>query len=621
MRRLAGGIAGAFALLAMLIMQPWDLTTCDPAFCEHYSDHGSLWLYPLMLAFYLVLPLLVVGVIQVAVLGIRNANSPHDLAVRAALGESQGRALRSAAIRGLYDGALWVGLAYVVAACVHVGIVVSSGWPLDSEAAMWFIRAIEGVFVIGTLVLAHVIDAARPRRTPVERLFEDARPFRTRRWARILGLALGVVGGLASGAVVGLALTYELAPNFRVTNAAGIAQAVAVISAVVLGLAVAIPALRAALPGTLRVTSMRLRGPAGSIVSARAGAVSRAGARTVLVLGSFGFLFGAVASTNPSPSLSPTYVGYRLFYDDIDADASADRLRAVDGVADVIVPAVREGLDTNGNPGALFAVDPQALSGLDDTLAGILTEHPSAIVTNLWRGTADLHLAPTTAWSFTPSGVVPIEPCCAMFTSTESGMESAPGLTAFLIYSTDPALNGDIQYAAWSIYPSDFAPGGGEGSGMTGSSETYWPGVLIQMGLLALLIGTPMVALAVGVVRARRSEDATLAALGSTPGAIRTALVVETAATSALAVTVGLGLGALTHAGSTALERARSSLTGVITDSYVATAFGSVAWVALAVVLVATVALMAFTAWIASRSASHATPVEALRPESVGGVR
>ena len=139
-----------------------------------------------------------------------------------------------------------------------------------------------------------------------------------------------------------------------------------------------------------------------------------------------------------------------------------------------------------------------------------------------------------------------------------------------------------------------------------------------MIGVYLIIFGTPMIALAVGVVRARRGDDATLAALGSSSRAIRTAIVIETAAVSAFAMAVGLGLGAVTHAGTAALQRSRASLTGVITDSYLATAFNSVAWGVLGIALVATVAIMATAAWIVSRRGAAQLPAEQLREAYAG---
>ena len=98
MRKLAGGIAGAFALLFMTIMQPWSGLDCDSSdLLDGQCDVGGLVFYAIALAFYLILPLIVMGIILVAVLGIRGSNQPHDLAVRAAFGETQGSAVRAAA--------------------------------------------------------------------------------------------------------------------------------------------------------------------------------------------------------------------------------------------------------------------------------------------------------------------------------------------------------------------------------------------------------------------------------------------------------------------------------------------------------------------------------------------
>ncbi len=621
MRRLAEGIAGALALLVMLAMQPWGRLDCDPHNCGMSTDYGSWAVYAMALAFYLLVPLIVVGIIQVAVLGIRDANRPHDMAVRAALGETQSSAVRAAAARGLRDGAIWVGGAYLIAGMVHAGILLASGWPLTTEASLWFGRAIAGSVVVGTLVLAHIIDTARPRRSPVERLYEEALPPQTRRGSRIVALVLSAIAACAAGVIVGLALAYDLAPSFYVTNATGIAFAVTWLAVIWLALLVVIPWSRRLVPGWLSQVARIASSEVAPIIEARAASASRASGRVVVVLGSFAFLFGIAVQADPSQTLSPTYVGNRVFYEPHDSAAFADRLREVDGVADVLVVPVKDTLGADGIDAALFAVDPRQLRGLDNELANTLTEHPGAIVENLWGSNANLHLIKGTTYGFMPTGVVPLATCCDMFTSSSAGLSADPTATAYLIYSTDPSLNAAVVNGAWALTPEGVDADGSEGSTITGHLTTQWEATMLSIGILVLLIGTPLIALAVGLARTRRSDDATLAALGATPRALRAATVMETAGVAAFAVVVGGGLGALAQASMAALGRARSSLTGVITDSYLATALGSVAWLALGMLLLGTVMLMALTAWAAARKYRSSTPVEGLRPVTVGGTR
>ena len=513
-----------------------------------------------------------------------------------------------------------MGAAYLLAGATHVVILIVSGWPLGTDGSMWFGRLVVCAVVVGVLVLAHVIDAARPRRTPVERLFEDAQPIKQRRGVRVIGIALAIVIALASGLVVGLALAYGIAPNYYVTTAAGIAQAVVLVATIAAGLFVVVPSSRALLPGWLGRIAGVLRGPSASIVAARASAVSRTSGRVVVLLGSFGFLVGFAASVDPAPSLSPTYVGYRSFDSTIDAEAFAAQLRAIDGVAGVVTPPSFRGTDENGNQRLTFAVDPVELGGLDDGLAQMLTDHPTALITNLWNGSAHLHESTGESWGFQPSGVLPLQTCCVSFANRAAGVQVSPDITSFLIYSSDPSLNEAVARDAWSIQPADLAPGNGESLDITGNYSESFIATAISIGILALLFGAPMVALAIGVVRARKSDDATLAALGSSPKDLSRALVVEIAAISAFAMAVGLGSGAVARAGWASLQRARTSLTGVITDSYLATALGSVAWMVLGVVLIATVVLMAATAWVVNRVGASRLPAEQLRAAQAGRV-
>ncbi len=606
----------------MIAMQPWNRLDCDPSTCTlGSSGYGSWLIYAMALALYLLIPLIVVCIVQVAVLGIRDANRPHDLAVRAALGERQASAVRAAATRGLRDGVLWVGGAYVVAGLLHSGLLIASGWPLTTQGDLWLVRALVGAVVVATLALAHVIDTARPRRTPVERLYEEALPPQKRRGRRILGMALAGVAACAAGLVVGLALAHELAPNFYVTNATGIAMAIVWFAVVSLALFVLIPWSRTLVPSWLGNVARLAHRDVAPIVEARAASASRASGRLVIVLGSLAFALGSAASADSALSLSDTYVGNRIFMEPHDSAAFAERLRQVDGVADVVVADVQDAQSAYGSPSTLFAVDPEQLRGLDDTLAGILTRHPGALVQNLWWSGATLHQLSSSAYGFMPTGVVPIATCCDMFTSSSAGMTADPTATAYLIYSTDPALNAAVVSGAWGLTPAGLSPQGPQGSSITGDVSVSLSASLLSIGILVLFIGAPVVALAVGLARTRRGDDATLAALGATPRALRAATVFETASVAAFAVAFGGGLGALTRATMTALGRANSSLTGVITDSYLATALGSVAWLALAVALMGAVALVSVTAWLAARRYRGASPVEGLRPLAVGGPR
>lgn len=127
-----------------------------------------------------------------------------------------------------------------------------------------------------------------------------------------------------------------------------------------------------------------------------------------------------------------------------------------------------------------------------------------------------------------------------------------------------------------------------------------------------------MAALSVGVARRRRRDDATLAALGAEPRTLRWAVVIEATAFAIFAGAVGLTWGVMTHAALTMLDRARRSLGGVITDSYLHTAVNSVAWVPLLLIGAATVLVFATSAAIGARALQRRTPVDNLRPTDAG---
>jgi len=621
MRRLAAGIAGVVALALMAVMQPWGRLGCDPENCSMSQDLGGVVFYAIALLMYLVVPLLVVGIIQVAVLGIRDSSQPHDQAVLAALGQTRGSATRAAARRGLVDGAVWVGGAYVLAGAVHLAVNAYAGWPpFATEAELWWGRAVVGALVVATLAVAHLIDAARPHRTPVEQLYVEAEAPQVRRSQRALGLGLAIVAAAASGVVVGLALAYDLAPSFFVTNAAGIALIVAWVAVLLLGLLVVVPASRLWVPRWLGWVARVSGREVAPIVRARASSASRASGRLVLVLGSGAFLLGAGASVDPSPELSSTYVGYRTILRTHDSQDFAQRMREVEGVAAVLVPPMRNVVDAYGMQRLMFAVDPDQLRGLDEPLADILAANPTVLVQTILNGTAQLHVAGSEEYGFTPSGVIPIATCCEVFTSDSSGMPGSSAETAYLIYSTDPALNAEVAADVWAIAPHHVEASYSEGAGGPhGTTGVMWSSWLVSGALLAVLVGVPMIALAAGLVRARRRDDATLAALGSSAQSLRAALVIETVAVSAFAVLVGGGFGALVRASMTAVQRSRASLTGVITDSYLATAWGSVAWTALAIALAGTIVVMGGTAWFVASRHRGATPVEGLMPQPIGG--
>ena len=167
MRRLAQGIVGALALAIMMITQPWGLKSCDPESCIMENSYSLLWVI-VGTAIEVGMVAIILTVVLVGVLGIRDSGRTSEAAVYAALGRSQGSAARLAARRGLIDGAVATGVAFVAAAAVNVYLVLDSGYALfEQDSALWVARSVMAVVFTGALVVAHVVDAVRPRRTPV----------------------------------------------------------------------------------------------------------------------------------------------------------------------------------------------------------------------------------------------------------------------------------------------------------------------------------------------------------------------------------------------------------------------------------------------------------------------
>jgi|GEM_PF-2783454 len=629
MRKLAGGIAGAFALLVMLIMQPWSRLDCLPDECTLTMEYGWWVSYTILLAIYLVIPTLVALIIQVAVLGIRDSSQPQDQAVLAALGQTRGSASRAAARRGLVDGAAWVGGAYVLTGAVHVVISLYAGWPpFTTDTFLWWGRAVAGIVAVAGLVVAHIIDAARPRRTPVERLYEDAAAPTVSRGRRRLGVVLGALLAAAAGVLIGIALRYDvvsLASGFKqyvwVTNTASVLMVVAWVSALALGLLVLVPAARARVPGLLRrVASWTPDEGTAEVLRARASGPSRAGGRVVAVLGSIAFVLGAASQMDSAPTLSPRYAGVIVQGGQHDPVAFAEQLRGIEGVADVVIAPVREIEGAIGGTQWVLRVDAERVRELDPVLAGLLTDHPDALIQSRNVGGTSLSDVPAADLGFQPSGIVPIATCCEAFTAGPLQERADIDVTAYLIYTTDAALNEAIMNPVMAATPADLSSEGWSGGSGNFHADSG-TAELVSIALFALLLGLPMAALAVGVVRARRHEDATLAALGATPRAIRRALVIESAAVGTYAMLWGGLLGAATRALMTGLDRARMSLTGLITDSYLAASLGAIGWPLIIGGVILAVAVFATTAAIVARVQQPATPVEGLRPAGVGADR
>jgi ABC-type antimicrobial peptide transport system permease subunit len=126
-----------------------------------------------------------------------------------------------------------------------------------------------------------------------------------------------------------------------------------------------------------------------------------------------------------------------------------------------------------------------------------------------------------------------------------------------------------------------------------------------------------MAALSVGVARRRRRDDATLAALGAQPRTLRAAVVVEATVVAAFSIAVGLGWGAFSHV-MAAVNFARTSLGGDITDDYLRWTLSSVPWVPLVLIGASAVVVFGVSAAIAARALQRRTPVENHQPVTSG---
>jgi hypothetical protein len=96
--------------------------------------------------------------------------------------------------------------------------------------------------------------------------------------------------------------------------------------------------------------------------------------------------------------------------------------------------------------------------------------------------------------------------------------------------------------------------------------------------------------------------------------------VVETSVIAFVAVGTGLLSGAALQTALSLASSARSSLWGVITDSFLNVGLHSVAWAPLLLIWAGTVAAFALVAWIVSRIGGKRLPVEQLRAAEAGRV-
>ncbi|SEJ62208.1 hypothetical protein [Demequina mangrovi] len=594
MRGVAALVAGAAAAAFMALGLPWDIGECGGQ-CTQAGDPFTLvWAFGLVL--YMGIPLTILVAMLVAILGIR-AVDPGEAAVRAALGETPGTAVRRAAWTGLRHGLIVATSVYVMAGAVHVALEQAHGWePFSTGAETWAVRAEEGILVALSLSIAHVIAVRRPRRTPVERLREDAEAMRPLR----LGRGAAIVAGLAAtaaGVIVGLALDHELAEGFVVTNAAGIAWGACWILLVVLALAAVLPWARGYAPRFVALAAGLADGAGAprlaAVLAARASSPTKATGRTFMTVGLIAFAVGALATGPTAVAQSDLLVTTTS----VSADSTdlRDELAAIDGVERVVVGEALAGLDEWQRA---IAVDPADLRGIDDEVADALETHPGAAVS------AETNVRDITTDVFRPSGIVPLDGSWDTFVSLADVTGPTAG-TTYLVYAHEGADREAIDQAATAV----------ETDSTWSSSSSYTSGgdstgALVTIAVLLGLVLTPV---AFGAVKAGSREAATFAALGAEPRLMRQALTLEGAVVAGTAVAAGMSMGAAAHMVMAVLGAARGSLTGVITDSYTTLALESVPWAYL--VIWGALILGIFTAVTALASAAIRldTPAEALR--------
>jgi len=611
-------MVGAIALAMMLLVEPWDLNSCDPANCN--TVYGGMGLFTF---FHAAISTLFVGivltVVLVGILGIRDSGRASETAVYAALGQSQGTAARQAARRGAIDGAIVTGGAFVVTGVVQMWLVLNSGWPLFSQASdLWISRFVFAVAFTGYLCLAHVIDAVRPRRTPVERLHEDAAPPRPRRIPiRTRALLLAAIAAASVGVLAGVAVAHDPATGDAGTIPTLLAQSA--MAALWLALVsffffVAVPIARGKVPiavgAAATVAGLARATQASALLRARLATASGTFTRTFLAIAGLALLFGASSTADPSPALSPNHLATVTIEPASAAAGLVEQYEQVDGVS-AVVPAMQY-----GEWPQVIAVDPADLAEVDEALADQLTTHPEVIVDG--TGSPDVTLDDFAAQGIHAVGRVVTSTCCAAF-ANPAIVAGEPYAGSLIVYAEPGADPYAVAVAVEALVPGVPAVSGWSMASAYGPDGTanVW-GNLFTVVLVGLVLLGPVVALAVGVVSRRRRDDATLGALGASRRTLTIAAMAETTAIAFVAIAIGLlGGAAMTIAWAMA-SAAQGSLTGLITENYLRVGVLSVAWGRLGLILVGSVAVFAVVAAVASLLRRSQLPAEELRAVEAG---
>jgi len=615
MKRLAAWIAASAALVVMLIGLPWDRLSCPRRSCTMSVSYDRFGMYAIFIVLALAIPVAILTAILVGVLGMRDANEPRDVAVMAALGQTRAAAVRKAATTGARHAAVGIGGAYALTGILHLAVLAKSGYPIfTTDSELWLTRLATAVVVAASLVLAHVIDATRPRRAPVERLYEDVAEQEPRRVSlRLRAAIIGGLGAASAGLIVGLALAHDQAngdASSVARNTAGVALGIVAAALGAMLLAVVIPWARATAPLVLRASAalaQKVRAPRLAVIlESRASTTSAVAGRIVAVLGAMAFLVASAASGPTSPALSDRYVETITFGTTGNPQAAIDYYRAIDGVGTLVVGTMH---GSNGIDSPIL-IDPADLTGVDETLRGLLLRYPTAVIGGC--GSSADHGGMD---GFVPTGYFLLDTGCGAYVNDSAVTFTTNGY-GLLVYAAPGVDTRSLATRLNENSPQDAGITFTGYSG-TGSSSISWVGTLVEAGMLVILVIVPMAALSVGVARRRRRDDAMLAALGAQPRTLRAAVIVEATVIAAFSIAVGLGWGALAHILAT-VNFARTSLSGVITNSYLHWTLSSIAWVPLLVIGAASVAVFGVSAAIAARALQRRTPVENHRPVSSG---
>ena len=619
MRRLAQGIVGALALAFMLMYVPWDLEECT-AFSCHTTDRWDFdgYFLILMVVMQSLVYAVITTVVLVGVLGMRDSGASSEDAVLAALGQSRRSAIRDAAKRGAVDAAVAIGAGFVISGGFHVWKVFDSHSAFGAAAGAWIQRLTVAAVFAGALVIAHVIDAARPRKSPVDLLHADAAAPGPRRFTlRARMLVFGGLAGAAAGVIVGVTLAHDPADGEVGETTRTVIQGAQItvwLALLALAFAVGVPLVVAGLrPALTRAAGLgaTLRAPrAASILEARASTASGASTRTILAISGLALIAGSFAHVSPAPALTPSYLGTISVRPISAGEEFASQYREIDGVGAVVAAPMMSGDD------AVIRVDLDEIAAVDPVLTALLTSHPGAMATsNSGYGASIFRLAEA---GINATGILPISTCCVGFIDG-TRVHATPTDTALLIYAADGADPAEVAQRVANFSPTTTAATS-SGQWMAYATENYSGSWIewVYYGLVALVCLGPVIALAVGVAARRRRDDATLAALGASWRTLRGAAIAETGVVAALAVGFGLLAGAVLQSTMAVIARAEDTFDGVITDSYLQVAVRSVDWGSLAWMFAIAVASFAAAAFVVGLRTRGALPAEQLRAAEEG---